>query len=246
MKSELKLLSIGNSFSQDAQRYLGGVVRAVGKKIFNQNLYVAGCSLERHAHNLEHDIAEYSLEQDGASTGVLISIDRALRSYDWDIVTLQQASKLSFDFTTYQPYLSILAEYVRTICPHAKLMIHQTWAYEEDSERLHHKVGYAHRHDMFTDLKKAYHFAAKAVGADAIIPSGETLELLAENGFSVHRDTSHASLGIGRYALAMTWMKSLFGAEVCPNGFDAFDEPISEKEQEAVERYARMAVEMYQ
>ena len=48
----MKILSIGNSFSEDAQRYLHQIANANGDDIFCANLYIGGCSLERHYNNI--------------------------------------------------------------------------------------------------------------------------------------------------------------------------------------------------
>ena len=52
MNTPLKVLCIGNSFSQDATRYLEGVASAGPVPVIARNLYIGGCSLERHARNL--------------------------------------------------------------------------------------------------------------------------------------------------------------------------------------------------
>jgi hypothetical protein len=55
--------------------------------------------------------------------------------------------------------------------------------------------------------------------------------LLAENyDDPVHRDTFHASLGLGRYALAMTWLRYLTGVDVTENDFTETAEPITEEQ----------------
>ena len=49
-----------------------------------------------------------------------------------------------------------------------------------------------------------------------------------ENGIEkVHRDTFHASLGLGRYALGLTWYRFLIGKDVVENTFCDFDEEVS-------------------
>ena len=53
-------------------------------------------------------------------TGIKVSIKQALQSDIWDVVTLQQASSLSVDYNTYQPYLNALADYVHIHAPKAK------------------------------------------------------------------------------------------------------------------------------
>ena len=48
----MNILAIGNSFSQDATRYLQKIARADGEKISVINLVIGGCSLERHYLNM--------------------------------------------------------------------------------------------------------------------------------------------------------------------------------------------------
>ena len=49
----IHVLSIGNSFSQDAHRYLHDVARNEGVVLETANLYVGGCPLERHFRNMK-------------------------------------------------------------------------------------------------------------------------------------------------------------------------------------------------
>lgn len=48
----MKILSIGNSFSQDAQRYLHRLAKHEGVQLKTVNLYIGGCSLQRHYENI--------------------------------------------------------------------------------------------------------------------------------------------------------------------------------------------------
>lgn len=230
----MKVLAIGNSFSQDATRYLHGIADAAGCNLKIVNLYIGGCSLARHFKNSLTNEKAYSLEFNGESTGFFVSIEDALVSDEWDFITLQQASHFSGDYDTYQPYLAALAAYVRKYCPKAKLVIHQTWEYEKGCARLE-KAGYTDSDDMYADLVSCYDRAASDINADRIIPSGKVFHTLLETGIpKIHRDTFHALKGIGRYALALTWFKALTGIDVRDNTFNRFDEPISELEIEAV------------
>ena len=65
-----------------------------------------------------------------------MSIKQALQSDIWDVVTLQQASSLSVDYNTYQPYLNTIADYVHIHAPKAKIMIHQTWHMSKTAKDL--------------------------------------------------------------------------------------------------------------
>jgi hypothetical protein len=51
--------------------------------------------------------------------------------------------------------------------------------------------------------------------------------------YKVHRDTVHASYGLGRYLLALTWYKTLTGRNVDNNTFDDFDEEVSELQRKS-------------
>lgn len=104
----MKVLSIGDSFSQDAQRYLHNLGEVNGKNIKCVNLYIGGCTLRQHYLNLFDDEKSYKFEFNGSDTGIRISIREALKSDEWDYVAIQQASHQSFDFDTYIPYIQKL------------------------------------------------------------------------------------------------------------------------------------------
>ena len=172
----MNILSIGNSFSQDAQRYLSRIAAADGVTLDTYNLVIGGCPLSRHYRNMLSEKDAYGLEIDGKATGFSVSMKEALLNRDWDVVTIQQASHFSFDYKTYQPYLLELVDYIRYCVPQAKIYIQQTWAYEQGSARLQEKAGYTEQIDMFHDLKKAYAQAAEEAELDGIIPSGELFQ----------------------------------------------------------------------
>lgn len=229
-ENKMNILSIGNSFSQDAQRYIHKIARADGLDLNTHNLYIGGCSLERHHRNMLSGKNEYELELNGVGTGFKVSLDEALLNRAWDIITIQQVSTSSMNYDTYQPYLDNLIAYVREFVPKAKIVIHQTWACEEGSPRLQ-SLGYEKQIDYHNDIKAAYDKAAEDIEADFIIPSGELFQKLIKAGVSpVHRDTYHASYGTARYAMGLLWYAMLTGNEIKNNTFCDFDEPVTDEE----------------
>ena len=227
----MNILSIGNSFSQDAQRYLHQIAKADGVVIQTFNLYIGGCSLSTHYENMLSEEPVYTLEMNGVSTGFKVSLKEALSNRDWDVVTVQQASNQAPYYDSYQPYLNELVEYIRRFVPKTKIAIHQTWAYEQGSSRLCEELHYSDYKEMLQDVVKAYRKAAQEIRADYIIPSGKVFGALIENGIKgVHRDTFHASLGLGRYALGLTWYRFLTGNDVMKNSFNDFDEKVPTKQ----------------
>ena len=230
----MNILAIGNSFSQDATAYLYGIAHNRGEKLYVVNLYISGCSLERHYRNMHSEARVYDLQVNGMCTSFKVSLKEALLDRAWDVVTLQQASPLSGDYESYQPYLRELSAYVKRLCPKAQQIIHQTWAYEDGSAKLAN-LDYMTSGEMLAALKKAYDKAAAEIEADDLIPSGELLGLLLDSGIThLHRDTFHASLGVGRYALALLWYAVLTGNDVGDDDFDDLEDYISPEDRETV------------
>ena len=176
------------------------------------------------------------MEFNGFSTGFYVSIKEALMSDEWDYITIQQASHFSYKQESYQPYLNELTAYIKKYCPHSKILVHQTWAYEDGSERLTSR-GFETGAQMFTEIEKAYAQAAADIQAAGIIPCGKVLQAcLAEGLERVHRDTFHASLGAGRYALALTWLCYLTGRKPEDVVFSQFEDPTTEEEIQIVKK----------
>lgn len=240
----MEVLAIGNSFSQDATRYLHRIARAAGENLNVTNLYIGGCSLERHYRNMLSGERAYMLESNGEKTGFPVSLEEALYNRKWDVVTIQQVSSQSIDPETFRPYIFTLTDMIREYAPKAKLLLHETWFYEEGSYRLEKELGFPTENAMLHKIQTAYGQIGKEIGADGIIPSGTLFGKLREAGIQkLHRDTFHASYGLGRYALGLLWYRYLTGNSVSENTFADPDEPISPEEyaiaKKCVDSFAR-------
>ena len=99
---------------------------------------------------------------------------------------------------------------------------------------------------MFADVKKTYEKAAKMIKADGIIPSGETMYRLVESGCSdTHRDPIHASLGTGRFALALTWFEYFTGKDCSEIEFNDFDVEVSAENISLAKKAAHGTADLY-
>ena len=225
----MKILSIGNSFSDDAQRYLREIAAEEGVEMETLNLCIPGCSLETHAARVKDGAKAYFYHYNGnVECPDLISLQEGIAMRDWDIVTLQQVSGYSFKEETYYPYIHEVVSFVREKLPNAKIYLQQTWCYEHGSERLFNVTDGGGVDVMLGGLRRAYARAKREIGADGVIPSGELMELLYQSGASkIYRDTFHASLGLGRYAVGLLWFKLFTGKSVINNTFSALDEEVS-------------------
>lgn len=231
---QLRILAIGNSYSEDATRYLHQLARSCNENIYVSNLYIGGCTLARHYRNMLSENPVYEYMFNGFQTGLHISLKDALLSQEWDVITVQQQSFNSTNYETFQPYLNELVDYVRKCAPHAKIAVHQTWGYKDGTENLKH---YENGSAMFADVKPTYDRVVEEIGADMIIRSGETMEGLKTNGIvNCYRDAIHASKGIGRYALGLIWLKTIMGIDPYVVGAIKLDEEVSETELEIAKK----------
>ena len=222
----MKLLSIGNSFSQDAQKWLYDICQSAGKDIYNVNLYYGGCSVYQHWDFYVNDKAEYDYEIK-AVPARKITLKEALATEKWDVITIQQASHDSGRYESYQPYLNDVIAVVKEACPDAKILMHKTWAYEIDAT---HPCFVRYDNDqqhMYKCLSEAYKKAADDINAE-IIPSGDVIQYLRDNtkefdykngGLSLNCDGFHLTGGYGRYAAALTWYCKLFGGKTADVSF---------------------------
>ena len=227
----MKVLSIGNSFSDDAQRYLKEIAAKEGVEIETLNLCIGGCPLSLHAENIKSGKRMYLFHYNGdVNREDLIT---------FDVVTLQQVSTESFKEESYYPYIHEVVDYVRSKLPNAKIYLQMTWAYEHGCQRVFEVTGGNDSDYMLAGIRRAYARAKREIDADGIIPSAELMELLYQNGASkIYRDTFHASYGLGRYALGLLWFKMLTGKSVLNNSFSELDEDVSLADLEIARRCA--------
>lgn len=240
----MKILSIGNSFSQDAHKYLNKISLESGSELHCANLFIGGCSLERHYNNMLSTAQDYDLEINGGPCVRKISLGEALNSDEWDVVTLQQASHFSGKPQSYVPYITSLADFVRENQPSAKIYFHKTWAYETDSTHGAFPTYNYSQAEMYRRLSDASEMASRLINAE-IIPVGTVIQTLRENtaefdyqngGLSLCRDGFHLSLDYGRFTAAAVWFHTLVGKKISIDGFDGFDKELLKKILETVEK----------
>ena len=135
MEKHMKILSIGNSFSEDAHVYLNALAGQREIDLQTVNVAIGGCSLQMHWDNIVKGNVSYLLGINGGEDWEkdLVSIEQILKSEPFDAITLQQVSGYSGQYETYQPYLNHIISFIRKHQPNARLYIHRTWAYEIDS-----------------------------------------------------------------------------------------------------------------
>ena len=214
----MKLLAIGNSFSEDATYYLNGLLNSFGIDITVVNLYIGGCSLERHWRNIELNAKDYMYQLNGVKTDRYVSIEDMLDEGGWDVIVTQQASHDSGWTETYEPFLGLITDYLRQRAPKARLYLQATWAYEADSPHPNFMRYSRSQAQMFFRVTAAYRTMAQKYSL-GLIPCGELIQALRETdafrpgGRSICRDGFHMHFLYGRYALALMWAKTIFNID---------------------------------
>ena len=136
----LKLLMIGNSFSQDTVNWLPGIAKSLGfTEIVIGNLVIGGCTLNTHYNNSQSNSAAYEFtyyQNNSWTTESAKTMQYGLRFTDWDFISLQQQSGNSGNVASYNSDLTGLIDYVKAkalMRDDVKLVWNMTWAYPTGS-----------------------------------------------------------------------------------------------------------------
>ena len=221
----LRVLAIGNSFSQDAvESYLYDLALSNGDTLIIGNVYRPGQSLESHWSEIMRN--EKRIEYRKIANGVKVntkekSMKDCIQDEAWDYITFQQSSSYSGISESYEPYLSYLIGYVKSLAlnPDVKFGFHMTWAYAKSSNH-----GAFHKYNSDQNIK--YKAIVKSTVAmlnkhntmiEYVIPSGIAIQKAREGvtGDNLCSDGYHLNKK-GRYLAACTWLKCI--TEISPLG----------------------------
>ncbi len=242
----MNVLSIGNSFSTNAHKFLPLMAEADGEELMLCNLYIGGCSLENHWKNWREESTDYEYEiylpYETEMTRVDdIALHEVVEDEEWDVITLQQCSPLSGIPESYSPYLSELAEYCRMVQPNAKIMLHQTWAYEAGCPNTAFANYGRSQQEMYRALTEAYVNAALEADIDLIIPSGRAWQTARNTiGDKLTEDGYHGN-DLGCYLAGACFYEMIFGKSIYDNKFELPD--VDKKINEILKLCAHTAVE---
>ena len=242
-KDTLRVLAIGNSFSEDAvEQYLWDLGQESGVTFIIGNAYRGGWSLIGHWKDARSKAAdtEYRKITDGTRTVLgKYALRDIITDEPWDIITFQQVSQDAGQPESYEPGLSLMIGYVKALAlsDSVKLGFHQTWAYSQDSEHRGFAKYSNNQYLMYARITSAVEQTMHYHHDDLsfYVPSGTAIQnartsLLATgniNDKEVNRDLTrdgyHLNYTLGRYIVACTWFevltgKSVVGLNTCPKG----------------------------
>lgn len=223
----VRILAVGNSFSEDAiDQYFHELCEAAGKRVIIGNLYIGGCSLERHLLNARTDSAAYRFRRighDGVTiTANPVTLSSALQSDDWDYVSFQQASPLSGKYGSYADLKPLIAYADNVTQGRPTYMWQQTWAYSPTSTHGAFPTYNSDQKVMYDSIMSA----TRRVMTDypslkVLIPTGTAVQTarIASGNYDLTRDGYHLDRLTGRYIAACTWFEAIFGESVIGNPY---------------------------
>lgn len=218
----MKILSIGNSFSQDAHKWLHNIAESDNYDLDTVNLFIPGCSLETHSNNLTNNEPTYDMQGNSGEFIRKTTINEALQYDNYDIITLQQVSALSGKIETYFPYIENIIGFVKEVQPKSDILLHRTWSYEID---FNHPCFNNYNYDqqqMFSEICDTTNQVSEMFDI-GVIPVGDIIQKLRDEsvgfnykngGISLCRDGFHLSLDYGRFTAAAAWYRFLTGREI--------------------------------
>ncbi len=246
----IKVLAIGNSFSEDAvEHYLFELAAAQGDSLVIGNAYVPACTIDMHLYYLSNSVKRYAYRKivGGVKTEEKgVSLQRIILDEPWDIITLQQGSLCSGLPDTYKnlPNLKRSVKLLATN-PNVDIWWHMTWAYAKGFKCDKFEVYGNDQHKMFSGIVSCVRNEVPKSNINRIIPSGTAIRLMRmHKGDTLNRDGQHLTLNIGRYVVACVWCEMLTGKNVDGNHY--YPETIKREDARLCQQEAHEAVFMQQ
>ena len=224
-KSTFKVLSIGNSYSGNAQKYLAQIAANAGfEKVVIVNLFIGGCTLNTHWANAEGNLPEYDLQRKEVVNGVIkpttkvdVTMLEGIKSEDWDVITIQQGSTHSGKAETYG-HLQKLIDYVNEnkTNKNAKIVWHQTWAYADNSDVLDQRYDGISQIEMYNKIVSAMESEVLPLkDIDYIIPAGTAIQNARTSLGDIVTDPDAVHLNeVGCYTIGLAWLEKITGISV--------------------------------
>lgn len=244
----IKILAIGNSFSDDAiEHYLHDLVKASGRKVLIANLYFGGRSLQTHWEKASGNGNDYQLRvisPDGSKNAFNDqSVRQAIERENWDFISFQEVSQLSGKIEGYQEFLPKLMAFAKPMLtnPEAKFILHQTWAYAQDSSHDGFSNYNRDQMTMYRAIVDAVWKAKDLAGIELLVPAGTAIQngRTSYIGDKFTRDGYHLNVNIGRFTASCAWFEALFGG-IADNPFQP--EVLNKYDADLAKKAAKEAV----
>lgn len=223
--TQLKILSIGNSFSMDTMEHLANIALSLGvEHVKLGNLYVGGCSIRQHHAHAMGDMSVYKYYQnegEGWTCTPDYKISDAVRGEAWDFISIQHGSKDGSRYTDPASYdlLPALIDYVKGIAwAGARFAFNMTWVgepYDKHAELISYGRDQLLVYRLITEVTQST--VAPLSDISRISPTGTAVQNARTSTLeTVSRDGYHLTYDTGRYIAGLTFFGALTGADIRP------------------------------
>lgn len=253
VQAQIRVLGIGNSFSEDAlEQNISEIAVSEGVPMVIANLYIGGCSIDRHLENIEGNKPLYRYTKFDAtgkrSIQEKVALESVINDEKWDYISVQQVSGQSGIYESYAR-LPELISWIKKKVPGAKILLHHTWAYAVVSKHADFPNYESSQVTMFSDICKTVQRVKSDNRIEVAVPSGPAIQYLREatGDYNQTRDGYHLSLGMGRYTASCTWFATLTGRSITnlkyrPDGSNTRTTAITDAEAKVCRQAAAKAV----
>ena len=218
-ENRIKILGLGNSYSNDTFWMLKDIAESAGYKVTVGISHLSGGTLEQvyDAINGNGTVTTYNkFTANGLNARTNFNAKDIITDEDWDYIFIQQASTSAMDYATYQPALGNLVSYLKANATNSsvKLGINMPWVRPISNAT----IGTAEKQlQVNAAIVDACQQAMFNESLDIFIPTGIAImngrsnDYLAQVSDELTRDGSHLDEGIGRYLAALTAFNAIFG-----------------------------------
>ena len=215
----LKVLLIGNSFSQDTCYLSFQAAKAMGiEDVKIANLYIGAGSISDHIYR--HKQGATATFQQSTSKGGWSStnatLETAVKSENWDFILLQQVSSLSGEAYSFES-VNALVDIIEPMCPNARLGWNMTWAYQStfndarfdsydrDQAKMYQSIVLATQSKILTNDR-----------IEIVVPTGTVIQNVRSSyiGDTLTRDGYHLNESLGRQAASLALVHALTGVSI--------------------------------
>lgn len=217
----MKILSIGNSFSEDTTSYVAEIAKLLGfSNVLVANLYIGGCPIHKHYDNLKNDLPAYRYDRNDGSGWTQTpeyKISDAIKDEKWDWISIQHGSSFGGRYTeedSYKDLPRLVKEVKRLAAEDTKIAFNMTWvgepmhdrpemlAFERDQERYFNAI---------CDITQR--LVVPISDIDLVCPTGTAVQNARTTILNnrLNRDGYHLSKDVGRYLAGLAFVHALTG-----------------------------------
>lgn len=202
----LRILAIGNSFTDDAMQYMNRMVNDAG--IDNDLLTI--CSLTEGSStfktwvskDFESTVVQFRTDAGNAVMKTKGTIHEILNQ-NWDLIVIQQSSDQSYKWESFS-YLKNLEDKLLACCPNKSVCLGFQLVWSHSKEEMPHVL-----EGNIACCEKMI----QRYGADVVIPTGVAIQNARNTSLNdskyLTRDDWHLNKGIARYIATATWFERL-------------------------------------